>query len=272
MTVKAGVMGWPVNHSKSPLIHNYWLSHYNIAGSYELLPVAPVALKEQVQKLVDTGYRGFNVTVPHKQAIMDHLDFIRADAERIGAVNTVVIGEDGTLEGRNTDAFGFIANLKLSLPDFNVKGGPAIVIGAGGAARAVVYALQSAGVDNIRIVNRTLSRARDLADAFAPSVGCAWEQLPDLTKDANLIVNTTTLGMEGQPPLDIDFSRVNPKAVVNDIVYTPLETPLLQAAKQNGNRTVTGIGMLLHQARPAFEAWFGVMPEVDKTLLNKVLA
>ncbi len=272
MTSKAGVIGWPVNHSKSPLIHNHWLDRYSIVGTYEAIAVQPNALKDSIARMVDAGFRGFNITVPHKQAVMDHVDFLRADAERIGAVNTVVIAPDGTLEGRNTDAFGFIANLKLSAPDFNLRGGPAVVIGAGGAARAVIYALQKEGVDNIRIINRTLQRARELADEFPPCVGAAWERLPDLTKDANLIVNTTTLGMAGHPPLDLDFSRVNPGALVHDIVYAPLETPLLRDARKNGNRVVTGIGMLLHQARPAFEAWFGVMPDVDPDLVKKVLA
>ena len=272
MTEKAAVIGWPINHSKSPLIHNHWLEKYNIAGKYEAIPVKPEELRDRISRMIDEGYRGFNVTVPHKQTVMDHLDFIRADAERIGAVNTVVISPDGTLEGRNTDAFGFIANLKLSAPDFNLKGGPAVIIGAGGAARAAIYALQREGVDNIRIINRTFERARALADEFSPAVGVAWERLPEMTRDANLIINTTTLGMTGQMALELDFTRVNPKALVHDIVYAPLETRLLRDARKNGNRIVTGIGMLLHQARPAFEAWFGMMPDVDAELTQKVLA
>lgn len=272
MTAKAAVIGWPINHSKSPLIHNHWLSRYSIKGTYEAIAVAPVALKESIQRLVDAGYRGFNVTVPHKQAILEHMDFVRPDAERIGAVNTVVVGADGTLEGRNTDAFGFIANLKLSAPDFNFRGGSAVVIGAGGAARAVIYALQKEGVDTIRIINRTLENARALAAEFPPCEAIAWDHLPDMTKDASLIINTTTLGMTGQAPLELDFARVKPTALVHDIVYAPLETPLLRAARAAGNPTVTGIGMLLHQARPAFEAWFGVMPDVDPDLVKMVLA
>jgi shikimate dehydrogenase len=214
--------------------------------------------------MIDAGYSGFNVTVPHKQIIMDMLDRIDDNAQKIGAVNTVVI-KDGVCEGRNTDAFGFIENLKEAVPRFKFKG-TALVLGAGGAARAVVHALQQEGLRDIRIINRTLDRARDLGDAYE------WSALPDLLRDAALIVNTTSLGMAGQPPLEIDLSPAPKTALVNDIVYTPLDTDLLKQAKSHGLQTVTGIGMLLHQARPAFQAWFGVLPSVDDELRQKVLA
>ncbi len=272
MTAKAAVIGWPINHSKSPIIHGHWLAQHQIDGVYSAVPIAPDQLKQGVERLVAEGYRGFNVTVPHKQAILDHLDFVRADAERIGAVNTVVINADGTLEGRNTDAFGFIENLKQGAGgNYNFKG-PAVVIGAGGAARAVVYALQKEGVDIIRIFNRTPGRAKELADHFSPATGHGMDELPRLTRDATLIVNTTTLGMVGQPPLTLDFTHVKRGALIHDIVYTPLETTLLSDARRAGHPVVTGIGMLLHQARPAFQSWFGVLPDVDDALMQKVLA
>lgn len=270
--MKAGVIGWPISHSKSPLIHGHWLDKYGLAGSYEAIAIAPENLKSEIARLKAEGYAGFNVTVPHKQAIMPYLDYIRADAERIGAVNTVVINPDGKMEGRNTDAFGFIENLKEGAPDYDFTKAPAIVLGAGGAARAVVYALGKAGVPEIRILNRTLARAVELAKQFPACIAMDWEMLPEAMVRTELLVNTTSLGMKGQPPLEIDLTRLPKTALVHDIVYAPLETGLLRMARVRGNQTVTGIGMLLHQARPAFQAWFGVMPDVDEALRQKVLA
>lgn len=273
MTIlQAGVIGWPLTHTKSPLIHGHWFEKYGIAGTYEAIPVAPEDLKDRVKQLVDAGYRGFNVTVPHKQAIMEMMDFVHADAERIGAVNTVIINAAGKMAGRNTDGFGFRENLKRNALDFDFKAQPAIVLGAGGAARAVVYALAKMGVPEIRIVNRTLARANALAAVFPGCSAHEWDALPALMPDAALVVNTTSLGMSGQPALEIDLAPLPDNALVHDIVYIPLETDLLKAAKTRGLKTVTGIGMLLHQARPAFEAWFGVMPDVDATLEASVLA
>jgi len=269
---KAGVIGWPVGHSKSPLIHGHWLQKYGIDATYVAISAQPDGLKREVDKMIADGFYGFNVTVPHKQAIIPMLDFVRADAERIGAVNTVVINPDGTLEGRNTDAFGFIENLKEAAPKFKLGKGTAIVLGAGGAARAIVYALGHEGYKDIRIFNRTLGRARELASAFPGAEGFAWDELPDHLPDAALLVNTTSLGMKGQPELNLNISTLSKKALVNDIVYNPLKTGLLVSAHARGNPVVTGIGMLLHQARPAFQAWFGVMPDVDAALRKKVLA
>lgn len=272
VTKKAAVIGWPIGHSKSPLIHNYWLERHGIDATYSAIPVAAEDLKTEVARLKREGFCGFNVTVPHKQAIIPYLDYVRADAERIGAVNTVVVNPDGTLEGRNTDAFGFIANIRAGLPGMDFARGPAIVLGAGGAARAVVYALGREGAKDIRVFNRTLGRARELASAFPATTGHAWDALPDHLADAAFLVNTTSLGMSGQPDLEVDLAHLAPACVVHDIVYNPLETGLLKAAKKHGNATVTGIGMLLHQARPAFQAWFGVLPEVDAELARRVLA
>lgn len=268
---KAAVIGWPLRHTKSPVIHGHWLKTYGIAGSYEAIPVAPDALEYDIGKLVDAGYAGFNVTVPHKEAILDIVDYLRPDAEKIGAVNTVVISPDGSMEGRNTDAFGFIENIKESAPEFKFEGA-ALILGAGGAARALVYALQNEGMKDVRIANRTENRAVQLANAFPGASGHAWEAIPELITDAHLIVNATSLGMTGQPSLEIDLSNAHRSALVNDIVYTPLETELLQSANAFGLQTVTGIGMLLHQARAGFQAWFGIMPDVDSELRKKVLA
>ncbi|NBX66735.1 MAG: shikimate dehydrogenase [Proteobacteria bacterium] len=274
MTVfkKAGVIGWPISHSKSPLIHGYWLDKQGLSGTYEAIPIKPEDLEKEVAKLKQDGFCGFNVTVPHKQAIMPLLSTISADAKRIGAVNTVIIRPDGSTEGRNTDAFGFIENLKEGAKNFDFQKGPAIVLGAGGAARAVVHALGLEGASEIRIVNRTLARAQELASAFPGTKAYGWGHLPNLMQDAALLINTTSLGMKSQPELDIDLAPLPTAALVHDIVYAPLNTRLLTEAQKRGNPTVTGIGMLLHQARPAFEAWFGILPVVDENLRAKVLA
>lgn len=266
MIKKAGVIGWPLKHTKSPLIHCYWLEKYGISGSYDANPIAPDDLKTGIQKLIDAGYSGFNVTVPHKETIMTMMDILEDSAQKIGAVNTVVL-HDGKRIGRNTDAFGFIENLRESAPEFTFKG-TALVLGAGGAARAVVYALKQQGMD-VCIVNRTKDRADILAKDFGAS-SHAWSDIPSLLENAALVVNTTSLGMTGQPSLEINLKPT--KACICDIVYTPLETDLLKQAKALNLKTVTGIGMLLHQARPAFEAWFGIMPDVDAPLRAKVLA
>lgn len=267
---KAAVIGWPLQHTKSPLIHGHWLETYGIAGTYEAKPVAPDALEYGIEKMADAGYAGFNVTVPHKEAMLDIVDYLRPEAEKIGAVNTVVINPDGSLEGRNTDAFGFIENIRENAPGFRFEGS-ALVLGAGGAARALVYALQNEGMKDVRIANRTEHRAIQLANAFPGASGHAWEAIPDIITDVNLVVNATSLGMSGQPPLEVDLSNAHQHALVNDIVYTPLETALLQSAKAFGLQAVTGIGMLLHQARPAFQAWFGILPDVDAALRREVL-
>lgn len=275
MTIRAGVIGYPVRHSLSPLIHSYWLGRHGIDACYEALPIAPENLKEGVAELVRGGYAGFNVTLPHKIAVMALCDTIDPVAEAIGAVNTVVIGKQGKLHGRNTDAFGFMANLEEQQPQWrqtpNDYLGPALVLGAGGAARAVVYALAQAGVGEIRICNRSAERAQALAqEGFCEGCACAvaWDKRSEAAAAAGLIVNTTALGMTGQPELDFDLSAAREDAAVYDIVYRPLLTGLLLQAQARGQRTVTGLGMLLHQARPAFAAWFGVMPEVDADLIR----
>jgi shikimate dehydrogenase len=266
---RAGVMGWPVAHSKSPRLHGYWLRHYRIAGSYVHLPVAPEDLARDLRALPERGFAGVNVTVPHKEAVLTLADDVTAEARRIGAANTVFV-EGTRLRATNTDAYGFMANLRAGAPSFDPAAGPAVVIGAGGAARAVCYALRDAGAAEIRITNRTIARAETLAADFDLKV-VSWEERTRALEDANLLVNGTTMGMQGQPPLPLDLAKLPPGAVVNDIVYVPLETPLLAAARARGNPVVDGLGMLLYQAQPGFEGWFGVRPEVTPELRAYVL-
>ena len=268
----AGVMGWPIAHSRSPRLHGFWLERYGIDGAYVPLAVRPERLEQALRALPALGFRGTNLTLPHKEAALAVLDEVDEAAQRIGAVNTVAVGEDGRLRGWNTDAFGFIEHLRSVVPDWRPAAGPAVVLGAGGSARAVCAALIGSGVPAIRLVNRTLSRAAALAAAIGGNIfPLPWGDRAAALADAALLVNTTVLGMTGQPPLDIDLGELPRSAIVNDIVYIPLETPLLRTAAARGNRTVDGLGMLLHQARPGFAAWFGVEPTVDAELCAFVL-
>jgi shikimate dehydrogenase len=263
----AGVMGWPVAHSRSPRLHGYWLEKYGIDGAYLPLPVAPEHFAQALRVLSQLGFRGVNVTVPHKEAALKAVDTADHHARHIGAVNTVIMNEDGSLEGRNTDGIGFLAHLREQAPAWQAAAGPAVVIGAGGAARAIVATLKDAGVPEIRLVNRTLSRAEGLALAFgAPVKVIPWINRAGALRDVGLVVNTTTLGMHGQPELDVELIGLNPAAAVFDCVYNPLDTPLLGQARQRGFVPVDGLGMLLHQARPGFKAWFGVEPEITDEL------
>ena len=263
----AGVMGWPVDHSLSPRLHGYWLEANGIDGAYLPLAVAPEHFAQALRVLALLGFRGVNITVPHKEAALDVVDVAVPLARRIGAVNTITVRSDGTLEGTNTDAYGFTEHLKATVPGWQASGGPAVIIGAGGAARAISVALLDAGVAEIRIVNRTLARAEALAAAVGEPVRVLpWTGRANAVGDAALVVNTTTLGMTGQPALDLETASIADDAVVCDIVYAPLQTPLLRAAAGRGLRTVGGLGMLIHQARPGFEAWFGVAPEITDDL------
>jgi shikimate dehydrogenase len=266
----AGVMGWPVSHSRSPRLHGYWLDAYGIDGAYLPLPVAPDRIETALRALPALGFAGVNLTVPHKEAALGVVDRVDALARRIGAVNTVVVAADGSLDGTNTDAFGFIENLRAGAPGWE-PGRPAVVLGAGGAARAVCVGLADAGVSEIRLANRTESRAARLADELSGIRPVAWDARGDALDGAGLLVNTTTLGMTGAPPLGIALDALPGGAVVTDIVYAPLETPLLAAARARGNACVDGLGMLLHQARPGFAAWFGHEPEVTEALRAFVL-
>ena len=267
----AGVVGWPVGHSRSPRLHGFWLERLGIDGAYVPLAVRPEDFPDVLRALPMMGFRGANLTVPHKEMAIGLVDVVEPLAWRIGAVNTLVIGEDGTIEGRNTDAFGFLENLRRGAPGWVAGSGPAVVVGAGGAARAVCVALQDAGVVELRVVNRTEGRAEALVAELNYGRVVPWARRAEALEGAALLVNTTTLGMTGQPPLDLDLGGLPKTAVVNDIVYAPLETALLAEARARGNGVVDGLGMLLWQAVPGFEAWFGVRPEVTAELREHVL-
>jgi shikimate dehydrogenase len=274
----AGVMGWPIGHSRSPRLHGYWLERYGVDGAYVPLAVAPERAEQAIRALPALGFRGCNVTVPLKEIAFRTVDRLDPVARRMGAVNTIVVDDDGALVGGNTDGFGFLENLKAGCPEWSAESGPAVVVGAGGAARAVVVALLDAGAPEVRLINRTAARAEELAADLGKDLGpdlavtvVDWVSRETALDGAALLVNTTTQGMAGQPALDLRLDALPASALVNDIVYVPLETPLLAAARARGNRVVDGIGMLLHQARPGFKAWFGVEPEVTPELTRFVL-
>ncbi len=266
---KAAVIGYPVAQSLSPLIHNHWIARYGLAARYEALAIAPPDLAARVRDMAAQGYAGFNITVPHKVAVKDLCNEVDDRAQQIGAVNTVTVQQNGALFGTNTDAFGFAENLRQQGGADNLAGRAALVLGAGGAARAVVYALKDMGLADIRIANRTKNKAAALADAFAARP-VDWDRRTEEAGDVALVVNTTVLGMDGQAPLDFDVEKTAPGAVICDIVYKPRETILLRDARVQGRKAVDGLGMLLHQARPAFESWFGILPDVDDGLQQKL--
>jgi len=271
-TLLSGIIGWPVAHSRSPQLHGYWLDKHSINGAMVPLAVRPDALPDAVQGLVALGFRGANVTIPHKEAVLELMDEVAPLARRIGAVNTITV-KDGRLHGSNTDAFGFLAHLKASAPDWRADQGPVAVLGAGGAARAVIAALDEDGVEEIRLINRTRERADAVATHFegAPLTVMDWEDREDVLEDVSLLVNATSLGMTGKQPLDMRLASLPETAVVYDLVYVPLETPLLKRAREIGARPVDGLGMLMHQARPAFHAWYGVDPQVDAGLRDMLI-
>jgi shikimate dehydrogenase len=263
----AGVMGWPISHSRSPRIHNHWLAQYGLDGVYVPLAVEPGRLEAALRALAPVGFCGCNLTIPHKEAALAFMDRVDPVAERIGAINCVVVGADGSLAGKNYDGFGFTASLRAAAPEWRADAAPCVVIGAGGGSRAVVAGLVDAGAREIRIFNRSIDRALSLAAAFGAAASAyPWSERNAGLAGAGLLVNTTSQGMIGQPPLDISLRELPTSAVVADIVYAPMETPLLAAARAMGATPVDGLGMLLHQARPAFRDWFGVMPEVTPAL------
>jgi shikimate dehydrogenase len=264
----AGVFGHPVTHSRSPRLHGFWLQRYGIDGAYIPLGVAPGGFAAAVRALVDLGFRGANVTIPHKLAAFEICDAVAPFARRAGAVNTLIF-RDGQIEGSNTDGFGFLESIREAAPGWRADAGPAVLLGAGGAARAIAAALLDAGAPRVTLVNRTAAKAEALARDLGGPIHVA--DRPPL-EDAALLVNTTSLGMQGQPGLEVDLAPLPASAVVADIVYVPLETRLLAAARARGLIAVDGLGMLLHQARPGFEAWFGVAPQVDQALRDVVAA
>ena len=268
---KAFVVGWPIDHSRSPIIHRYWLEKYCISGSYEPVSVRSTEICDFIRTMEAKEYIGGNVTIPHKETILSCLDEIDDVAKTIGAVNTVWI-ENGRIFGTNTDAYGFLRNLDEKAPHWGRSTKWATVLGAGGAARAIVYGLLDRGFENVGIVNRTVSRAKALSREFGPRVSAyPWSRIPEVLKETELLVNATSLGMVGRPPLDIDLEPLSRSAVVSDIVYVPILTNFLQAALSRGNVAVDGLGMLLHQAVPGFRKWFGITPTVTDELRALVI-
>lgn len=271
--LRAGVMGWPIHHSRSPEIHGYWLQKYGVIGAYERVLSEPANFSADLRRLMAEGWRGVNVTIPHKEAALACADEATPRARAIGAANTIVFDGGGRILADNTDTYGFIENMKECAGARWRANAPAMVLGAGGAARAVIHALLEAGAPEIVLANRTRSRADALTHLFGPRLrSIDWAMAGSALAGVGLIVNATSAGMNGRAPLDLDLSRMSPDAVAADIVYTPLVTPFLEAAAERGLATVDGLGMLLHQARPGFRRWFGVEPEVDAALRALMLA
>ncbi len=269
----AAVVGWPVSHSLSPALHGHWLARYGIQGYYIPVGLRPQDFENGVRAMKKIGFRGFNVTIPYKETIISMADSVTDRAALIGAANTIVFRSDGLIGADNTDGYGFIQNLLAEQPGWRASAGPALVLGAGGAARAVVSALLTDGAPEVRIANRTRQRADNLRDHFgAKIVVVDWNRISDACDGASTIVNTTSLGMTGHPNLNIKLDAAPATAVVADLVYSPLETALLAQARGRGLAAVDGLGMLLHQAVPGFEKWFNHRPEVDQALREAVLA
>ncbi|MFZ3580693.1 shikimate dehydrogenase [Loktanella sp. DJP18] len=269
----AGVIGNPIGHSRSPLMHRHWLRRYGIRGDYVPLQVAEGDLETVVRALPRMGFVGTNVTLPHKAAVMRFTDHLSDRAILIGAVNTLIFREDGTIYGDNTDGYGFMANVRQAVPDWDPKAGPAVVLGAGGAARAIIVALADAGVPTILLSNRTRAKSEALKAEFGQRIKIVdWVQAGNVMEDAAIVINTTSLGMTGQPELRVPLDGLQPNTIVTDIVYAPLQTLFLQRAAAMGCVTVDGLGMLLHQGVPGFERWFGKRPEVDDALRAAVLS
>ncbi|SEL70971.1 shikimate dehydrogenase [Roseivivax marinus] len=268
----AGVIGHPIAHSRSPRLHGHWLRKYGLPGHYVPLDVAPGRLEDVIRLMPEMGFVGANVTIPHKERALEIVDLVTDRATLIGAVNTLIFRKDGKIHGDNTDGYGFLANLRQQVPDWQPDAGPAAILGAGGAARAVLASLLEAGVPEILLTNRTRLRADALREDFGHRVRVVdWVQAGNMLDDAALVVNTTSLGMVGKAELRVPLDGLRRGTVVCDLVYAPLETRLLRVAAEQGATPVDGLGMLLHQAVPGFERWFGMRPEVDETVRAAVL-
>ncbi len=272
----AGILGYPVAQSRSPVIYNHWIQNHACNGRYVFLPVNPdnpQHLRDAIAGMRAMGFAGGNLTMPHKVAVLPLLDHIDPVAKAMGSVNMLAFGDDGALTGYNTDGFGFVQSLLDVKPTWRADADPIVVLGAGGASRAIVYALIQSGATQIRLINRTAARAQSVMDEFGgPIQVLAWDDREDAIADCATLINTTSQGMYNQPALDISLAKLSATALVSDAIYIPLETPLLAAAKARGNLTVNGLGMLLNQARPAFKAWFNIMPDITPELLKAVHA
>ena len=267
----AGVMGWPVMHSRSPLMHNYWMEQQHLAGTYVFLEIKPGTLESALRALHPLGFSGCNLTIPHKLDAMTIVDEVDDVAKKIGAISCVVVREDGSLFGTNNDWLGFIGNLKQQQPGWCADAGPITVIGAGGGGRAVCYALLQEGATEIRLVNRTFEKAAAIAEEFGgPFQVLPWEDRHDALDGVALAINVTSQGMVGETALDLRLDKLSESALAADIIYTPLESPFLAAARERGNRTVNGLGMLLHQGPPAWKMWFDKEPTVTAELRERM--
>ena len=268
----AGVIGSPIAHSRSPRLHGHWLRRFGLQGFYIPMDVPADKLAETLRLLPEIGFVGVNVTIPYKEKVMDIADLVSDRATLIGAANTLIFRRDGRIHADNTDGYGFVENIRQNIPDWNPAQGPAVVLGAGGAARAVLASLIDVGTPQIILTNRTRVRAEKLKDDFGLRITVVdWVQAGNVLEEAAMVVNTTSLGMQGQPELRVPLDGLRPGTIVNDLVYVPLETRLLREAAAKGCRTVDGLGMLLHQAVPGFERWFGQRPVVDDGLRQAVL-
>jgi len=268
----AGVMGWPIAQSRSPVLHNYWIEKYNLSGRYVPLAVRPERLADAIRGLPALGFRGCNLTMPHKQLAMTMVDEVTDTAKRIGAINCIVVGDDGRMSGTNNDGNGYVLSVQEVAPQWKPSDGPIAILGAGGAARAIIVALVERGVRELRLINRTFEKAEGLAKEFSPIIKpLTWDKRSEAIGDVALLVNATDQGMIGKPALDISLERLSKQTLVSDLIYVPPETSFLAAAKARGNVTINGLGMLLHQARPAFQAWFGVLPEITSDLRKKIM-
>ena len=269
----AAVMGWPISQSRSPALHNFWFAQHGLSGSYVPLAVPPERLEAALRALPALNFAGCNLTIPLKQDAMKIVDEVDVTAKRIGAMSCVVVRQDGSLAGSNNDWYGFTHNILEFVPDWRADAGPVAVMGAGGGGRAVVYGLMERGAREIRLCNRTLARAQTLAKEFAgPIEVVPWERRHEAIEGVAMLVNATSQGMIGQAALDLRLDKLPVTALVNDIIYIPRETPLIVAARNRGNRTVTGLGMLLHQGIPAWQAWFGIAPKVTAELRARIEA
>jgi shikimate dehydrogenase len=266
-------MGWPIAQSRSPVLHNYWIDKYKLNGRYVPLAVRPERLSDAIRGLPALGFRGCNLTMPHKQLAMTMVDSLTDTAKRIGAVNCIVVGEDDKMSGTNNDGNGYVLSVQEVAPQWKPSDGPIAILGAGGAARAIIVALLERGASEIRLINRTFEKAERFAKDFGLAIKpTPWDKRGDAIADVALLTNATNQGMTGHPPLEISLDKLSSRTLVSDLIYVPPETPFLTAAKVRGNIIINGLGMLLHQARPAFQAWFGIMPEITPELRASIMA
>lgn len=267
-----GVIGFPLSHTKSPIIHNYWLKKYNIKGYYIPIEIKPDNLKQGIQSLINLGFKGINITIPHKVNVLSLADTITDRAAIIGAANTLFFNSDGKIRADNTDSFGFIKSIYDKYPDINFKDEKALVFGAGGASRAIIHSLLNEGVSEVFLINRTKEKAISVSEQLGARVKVLdWNVNSKLFKNVSFVINTTSLGMKGNPSFHHNIEDVKKNSLLIDLIYDPQETNFLKKGKELGHRTLNGIGMLINQAKPGFEGWFGIKPNIDENLKKMIL-